>query len=146
MPVLRLAIPSPLRRLFDYLPPVGITGPELAALRPGQRLRVPFGQRQLTGYLLSVQTSSELPADALKHALEILDPQPLIHPTLLQLCDWATRYYHHPAGEVLSAAFPRALRAGGEPRLATDQPGHGATGRGPRQVAPPGRSAGAIAE
>jgi primosomal protein N' (replication factor Y) len=129
MPVLRLAIPSPLRRLFDYLPPVGMSGEELAALQPGLRLRVPFGRRQVTGYLLSVQTASELPQDALKHAIEIIDRQPLIRPVLLQLCDWAARYYHHPLGEVLNAAFPRALREG-KPHRPGGAPGWRLTTRG----------------
>ncbi|MDR6357140.1 primosomal protein N' [Pseudomonas psychrotolerans] len=37
--ILRLALPSPLRRLFDYLPPKGAAEEQL---RPGVRLRVPF--------------------------------------------------------------------------------------------------------
>ena len=112
MSVLRLAIPSPLRRLFDYLPPRGMNDAEVNTLRPGQRLSVPFGTRQVTGYLISVSENSELPAGNLKHAEATLDPEPLISPRLIQLCDWASRYYHHPPGEVFSAAFPRALRQG----------------------------------
>src|SRR5690606_39303968 len=37
-PILRLALPSPLRRLFDYHAPAGVP---LSALVPGVRLRVP---------------------------------------------------------------------------------------------------------
>ena len=144
MPVLRLAIPCPLRRLFDYLPPAGMTGEELAVLQPGLRLRVPFGRRQVTGYLLSVETTSALPRDALKPATEVIDREPLIRPALLRLCDWAARYYHHPPGEVLSAVFPRTLREGkahrpgGTPgwRLTTHGMGlpAGALARSPRQA------------
>jgi primosomal protein N' (replication factor Y) len=114
MSVLRLAIPSPLRRLFDYLPPQGASNAQVKGLRPGQRLIVPFGPRQITGYLVAVSEGSELPAANLKHARAILDPEPLIPTTMIQLCDWAARYYHHPPGEVFSAAFPRALREGKE--------------------------------
>ncbi|MDE0950459.1 MAG: primosomal protein N' [Halioglobus sp.] len=112
MPVLRLVIPTPLRRIFDYLPPAGMTAAELASLQPGVRLRVPFGRREVTGYLLGVCENSSIAANSLKQALELLDPTPLIDPHLMQLCQWATHYYHHPPGEVYSAVFPKRLREG----------------------------------
>ena len=144
MPVLRLAIPSPLRRLFDYLPPRGMSDAEVASMQPGMRLSVPFGPRQVTGYLVAVCSDSELPAATLKHVDAIIDSQPLIPPSLLQLCEWAARYYHHPPGEVFNAAFPRLLREGkahqliGLPgwRLTTHGKGlpAGALARSPRQA------------
>ncbi len=129
MSVLRLAIPSPLRRLFDYLPPRGMGAAEVQGLSPGQRLSVPFGSRRVTGYLVEVCLESELPDSALKHAEAVLDPQALVSPALLQLCDWAARYYHHPPGEVFSAAFPRPLREG-KPHQANGTPGWRLSGRG----------------
>jgi primosomal protein N' (replication factor Y) len=112
MSVLRLAIPSPLRRHFDYLPPMGMDDNEVARLQPGQRLRVPFGRRTVTGYLLDIVGASDLPKASLKPVLDVLDPAPLLPPTLLSLCRWAADYYQHPPGEVLNAAFPRILREG----------------------------------
>ena len=110
MSVLRLAIPSPLRRHFDYLPPAGMSQEALGILQPGARMLVPFGQRQVTGYLLAVKPDSPLPAGSLKEVIKILDPAPLINAELVQLCEWAAGYYQHPPGEVFSAAFPRHLR------------------------------------
>src|SRR3954466_8251754 len=57
--VLRVALDTPLRRLFDYLPPrdSGVDA------QPGARVRVPFGRRQLTGVVQSVAEKSELPRD-----------------------------------------------------------------------------------
>ena len=72
MSVLRLAIPSPLRRLFDYLPPQGVSEADIANLQPGQRVLVPFGPRRLTGYLVTVSEVSELPALASLVALLLL--------------------------------------------------------------------------
>ncbi len=112
MSILRLAIPSPLRRLFDYLPPRGMSAAAAMALQPGQRVSVPFGSRKVTGYLVQLCQDSELPASALKHADAVLDDAPLVPSTLLQLCDWAARYYHHPPGEVYACAFPASLRQG----------------------------------
>ncbi|MDH3994857.1 MAG: primosomal protein N', partial [Gammaproteobacteria bacterium] len=143
MSVLRLAIATPLRRLFDYLAPPGISREQLALLQPGQRLRVPFGNREVTGILLSVESASALDDSALKAAQEVLDPEPLVDATLLQLGLWAADYYQHPAGEVLSALFPTSLRKGkphqrlGEPawQLTVQGKGlpEGALARSPRQ-------------
>ena len=54
MPILRLAIATPLRRLFDYLPPADLADEEAAALAPGTRVLAPFGRRQVCGVLVEV--------------------------------------------------------------------------------------------
>ncbi|HEY7776337.1 MAG TPA: DEAD/DEAH box helicase, partial [Kineobactrum sp.] len=112
MSVLRLAIPSPLRALFDYLPPEDLAQEQLQRLQPGCRILVPFGRRQVQGYLVAVAPDSELPRASLRRAITLLDPDPLPSTTLIQLCLWAVDYYQHPPGEVLSIAFPRGLRDG----------------------------------
>ena len=117
MSILRLAIATPLRRLFDYLPPEGMDEAEVRALRPGIRLRVPFGTREVTGWLMAIGDHSELPSSSLKRVAAILDATPAAGDTLWQLCAWAAQYYHHPPGEVLAAAFPGRLRAGRERQL-----------------------------
>ncbi|MEZ5568978.1 MAG: primosomal protein N', partial [Halioglobus sp.] len=112
MSILRLAIPSPLRRPFDYLPPAGMDASAVNALRPGQRMRVPFGTREVTGYLIGVFPQSGAPEGSLKRAGALLDDAPLIDATLFDLARWAADYYHHPCGEVFQALFPKRLRDG----------------------------------
>ncbi len=107
--ILRLALPTPLRRLFDYLPPQGV---DPAALIPGVRVSVPFQSRQLIGILIEVVTESSLPYGKLKSAHEILDTLPLLTPDMFQLCQWAADYYHYAMGEVLACALPTLLRKG----------------------------------
>jgi len=128
MTILRLAIPSPLRRLFDYLPPAEVPAQSAAKLVPGVRLRVPFGKREVTGYLVEVTTSSDVPAQSLKPALALLDESPLLDSTMLALCRWAAQYYHHPPGEVFGALFPKRLRDG-KPLDPIAEPGWRATVR-----------------
>ncbi|MCP5163754.1 MAG: primosomal protein N' [Pseudomonadales bacterium] len=129
MSILRLAVPGPLRQLFDYLPPPDTSEEVLSALTPGQRVQVPFGRRELTAYLVEVAAHSHLPAGELRQAAAILDSRPLLPATLVQLCEWAARYYHHPAGEVFNAAFPQALRAG-KPHRPSGEAGWRLTRRG----------------
>ncbi|UTA48552.1 primosomal protein N' [Simiduia sp. 21SJ11W-1] len=105
--LLRVAVPSPLRRLFDYLPPA--RGPLPA---PGQRLLVPFGNQQLVGVVVECTSQTDQAEAKLKAALASLDDTPLFDEQLLALARWAARYYQYPLGEVFSAALPAPLRAG----------------------------------
>ena len=106
----RVALDTPLRRLFDYLPPDLPQG--AAELRPGMRVRVPFGRRRLVGVVMEVGDSSELPAERLKPILEVLDAAPALEASALELIRWAAEYYHHPVGQVLAAGLPKLMRLG----------------------------------
>jgi primosomal protein N' (replication factor Y) len=107
--ILRLALPSPLRRLFDYLAPAGVAR---SALQPGMRLRVPFGRREMIGVLVEVVDHSDVPADKLKPAIAVLDAEAPLPPALFKLCLWTAQYYQHSLGDTLSWALPVLLRQG----------------------------------
>jgi len=115
--ILRLALPSPLRRLFDYRAP-----PQSSHVRftPGMRLRVPFGRREMIGVLIEVADHSEVPADKLKPAIALLDPVSPLPDSLFKLCLWTSQYYQHGLGDTLSWALPVLLRQG-EPAEARQQ-------------------------
>jgi len=108
--VLRVVLPLPLPQAFDYLPPAG----HLAdASLIGCRVRVPFGPRELIGMIDAVG-AHDPDAPPPKHALAILDPEPLLAGELLDTLRWTARYYHAPLGEVIATALPANLR-GGDP-------------------------------
>lgn len=109
MELLRLALPTPLRRLFDYLPPQGI---DIKNLIPGVRVRVPFQSRTLVGMLVAVVNETTIPVAKLKRAEEILDAEPVLTSDIYALCEWAAAYYHYSLGEVMASALPVALRRG----------------------------------
>ncbi|HEV2333029.1 MAG TPA: primosomal protein N' [Gammaproteobacteria bacterium] len=106
---LRVAVPSPLYRDFDYLPPPD-TDP--AMLQPGVRLRLPFGRRELVGVLLEVAAEPQVAVAKLKAARKLLDATPAIPPDMLALARWAADYYRHPIGEVMQTLLPVLLRQG----------------------------------
>ena len=110
--ILHLAIDVPLYHHFDYLPP---DNTDIEALKPGIRLRVPWGKREAVGVLISVSTFSPLSFRKLKKALEILDNAPLFSETLLALIQFGSKYYHYPIGEVFASAMPLLLRQGKMP-------------------------------
>lgn len=105
MLILDVAVPCPLRRSFDYLPPDGVQSVE-----PGTRVLVPFGNRRLVAVVLSCKNTSQLDPAKLKAAVDILDSQPTLGSDLLALAQWAAAYYHHPIGEVLQQMLPVRLR------------------------------------
>ena len=107
--IFRVAIPVPIYRLFDYLAPDNV---ELDNIKPGVRLEVPFGLGKKIGFLVEMAQHSELDTSKLKRVVRILDHKPLLSTKDLRLLLWASSYYHHPLGEVISTAFPAALRQG----------------------------------
>lgn len=98
---LEIAIPSPLAQTFTYLHTEGLT--------PGVRVRVPFAKQGKTvGVVLA--SRPDQPADArqykLKPIAEVIDPEPVYSPIMLELARWLSSYYMHPIGEVLRGMLP----------------------------------------
>ena len=114
-PILRIAVPSPLYRSFDYLAPAGI---DTGMLQPGMRLRVPFGRRAVVGLLLETCDDTCIESRKLRQAQAVLDSEPVITADILAMVQWASAYYHHPVGEALTAALPVLLRQGQSPHSA----------------------------
>src|SRR5437879_1496929 len=108
--VLRVALDMPLARLFDYLPPAPLSAD--LGIEPGVRVGVPFGRQRLIGVVMESADGSDVPAERLKAVLQVLDPIPVFDRSALELLSWAAEYYHHPIGQVLAAALPKALRLG----------------------------------
>jgi primosomal protein N' (replication factor Y) (superfamily II helicase) len=116
--LLRVAMPVPLRRLFDYLAPPDCTDD---ALQPGCRVRVPFGKgRTLVGMIVERPTRSDVPQASLKRALAAPDDSPLVPPPHLGFLLRASAYYQHPVGDALFQCLPGNVRRGNDTRPATE--------------------------
>jgi len=109
-----IAVPVPLRRRFDYVVPEGVTD---ESLRPGARVRVPFGRQTMIGIVTDTPRDDAAPAFDIKPIEAALDEAPLLPEELMALCRWTADYYQHPLGEVFAAALPGPLRRG-EPATA----------------------------
>ena len=110
--ILLVALPTPAGDWFDYLPsdiPAG-------KIKPGCRVRVPFGRQKLVGIVIGKQDRSRVPVHQLKSIIELIDEQPLLSGTLMQFIRRAARYYHHPLGECIATALPKLLRLGKQPQ------------------------------
>jgi primosomal protein N' (replication factor Y) (superfamily II helicase) len=103
--ILRIALDTPLRRLFDYrASDVQVT--------VGCRVRVPFGRQSLVGVVWALADSSDVPAARLRDIEAVLDAQPVLGDDLRALLQWSAGYYQHPVGAVVAAALPKLLRDG----------------------------------
>lgn len=105
--ILRVAVPSPLPQCFDYR-----TNDSDTRWTPGMRVRVPFGRRHVVGVVMDVVTETDVPSEKLKTIDDVVDDFPCIPSAVLKLCQWASDYYHHAIGEVVSSAVPKLIRQG----------------------------------
>ncbi len=105
--ILKVAVNVPLSRDFDYLPPA--SGPVPAV---GCRVLVPFGRRQQIGMVTAHANESVISAAKIRRCSKVLDENAILSDPDLWLIRFASDYYHHPIGEVVSTALPALLRQG----------------------------------
>ncbi|WP_375056316.1 primosomal protein N' [Zobellella sp. DQSA1] len=103
--LLRVVLPVPLRREFDYLCTLPLPA-------KGCRVTVPFGNRTLVALVLAHPEHSDIAPDRLKTVTAVLDRRPILAEAELHLLAWAARYYLHAPGEVYFQALPTLLRKG----------------------------------
>ncbi len=102
----QVAVPLPVKDPFTYSIPEEFS--ERAV--PGVRVRVPFKNRDLIGYIVSCDSLP--PGRELKPILEVLDEKPVIHQSLLNLTEWMARYYGSSWGEAIENALPKWVKHG----------------------------------
>ncbi len=101
--IVQVAVPTPLRRKFDYLLSENIN-PD--SVKPGQRVLIPFGHTKKIAIVLKLTDHSDIDAKKLRPIERILDEQPVLPEDIMRLLDWVSSYYHHPIGEVFQTALP----------------------------------------
>lgn len=101
VPVVRVALPVPLKQEFDYS--------HTEALERGVRVTVPFGHRTLNGI---VTDNVELPdtTQTLKNIQSVIDLEALNQSMWWSFIEKASSYYFYPLGEVLQQALPKVIR------------------------------------
>ena len=105
-----IAVPLPIAtEAFSYLVPEEFT----TTAAPGVRVRVPFRNRELTGYLVSTAPVSDPgPRPQIKPILAVLDEAPVLSVKMLALTKWVADYYGSSWGEAIENALPRWVKYG----------------------------------
>lgn len=101
--IVQVAVPTPLRRKFDYLLSDAIN-PE--HVLPGMRVVVPFGRTRQIAVVLAKSSETDIDKKKLRAISKILDKKPILPESIIKLLNWVASYYHHPIGEVYQAALP----------------------------------------
>jgi len=119
--IVRVAVPSPLRRLFDYLVPDTVFQENVDHCADvGCRVAVTFGRREVIGLIIEKATTSDFDIGKLKPINRLLDSAPLVPDQLFELFGWAANYYQYPMGDALFSTLPVLLRKGEPlPKLGT---------------------------
>ncbi len=93
-----VALPVPLDTAFTYAIADGMQ-PVI-----GGRVLVPFRQQRLSGIVVNLHDHK--PKVQTKKLIEVLDPEPVLDPSLMRLGKWIADYYLAPLGEVLRTMLP----------------------------------------
>ncbi|RBP78282.1 primosomal protein N' [Marinomonas rhizomae] len=115
---IKVALPVPMRTLFDYKVPKAIALRH--ELKPGMRVKVPFGKSSRLGVIVALSETSDWDPSQVKALTSMHDQSPVITKELMALCEWAARYYHHPIGDVIFHALPVLLRKGESAEFRTE--------------------------
>ena len=103
-----VVFPIPVEHAFTYAVPQHFAG----TLQVGVRVFAPFGHRRTTGFVVGLKHTTSL--TDIKEIDDVLDPNPLFYPDLLDLSKWLAEYYLCGWGEVLKAALPSGIHRDSE--------------------------------
>jgi len=98
-----VAVALPVTGTFTYSVPAALRD----AAAPGARVIVPFGRRQVTGYVLG--PGRQIDELKIKPILSVPDGAAIYPASMLPLFQWLSDYYKHPLGEVIRQALPAGL-------------------------------------
>src|SRR5580658_9759218 len=96
-----VALPVPIDRTFTY----AVNG---VVPTVGARVLVPFSGQRLMGVVLRVHDEALPEGVETKPIQTVMDREPLLDDTLLELARWIAQYYCAPIGEVIRGMLPLA--------------------------------------
>jgi len=108
MAIARIALPVAAEATFDYWIPEGLV------VERGALVRVRLARRSLTGVVVDVAPSTEVPREKLQPIAELRSELPALPADVLELARFVATYYQEPLGLALAQMLPPL--ASGAPR------------------------------
>jgi primosomal protein N' (replication factor Y) len=102
--LVRVALDVPVATLFDYT--VHELKPELV----GARVVVPFGRGRRAGIIVEAGGEPQVAVARIKPVSDVFFDEPRLARDVLQLVQFASRYYRFSIGQVVMGALPQQLR------------------------------------
>jgi len=106
--IIKVVVDLPLKKLnkeFDYLLPEELS----SRIKIGQLVRVPFGRRKLTGFVVKTKAESDVDKSKLKKVESLLYPESFFGQELLDLFYWTAAYYHAYLAQVIKSVLPPGI-------------------------------------
>jgi primosomal protein N' (replication factor Y) len=107
-----VAVPIPFLDLLTYAVPPALTMPAI-----GARVRVPIGNRTVTGCVVESPAQAPAPDQRgvrlqpdIRDIIEILDAESFLPPAVVGLCQWVADYYLAGIGDAVGVALPPGAR------------------------------------
>ncbi len=97
----------PVDRPFDY----GVPKQLVHLVEAGSRVKVPFGRRNVLGFIVGFSDTTDVPAGKLKDIAELLDLTPVLTAEMLEMAKWMTQKTLCYEIDALQVMLPNALRA-----------------------------------
>lgn len=107
----QIALDVPLDTPFDYL------AGDATEADLGRLAVVPFGRGRRVGVIVGVSDRAGIDPARVRRVHRIARHLPAVPAEIRDLAAFASRYYHHPLGEILTATLPTALRRPEMPAL-----------------------------
>lgn len=99
-----VVFPGPARDAYSYR-----AGPFAGRLAPGQRVKAPFGPRLAVGFVVGTGHAPAFRGSGnIRTLAALVDPAPLLTPSLVALARWMADYYWAGLGTCLNAALSAA--------------------------------------
>lgn len=108
MSYLQVAVPLPLYDLFTYK--------SLSSIKTGCRVKVNFNGQHLVGVVItcSEENPTDYPEDKIKTIDQIIDLEPYLNETTIDLIKFTAQYQHSPIGMIVDLSQPILIRKGME--------------------------------
>ncbi|MBE2216926.1 MAG: primosomal protein N' [Ignavibacteria bacterium] len=102
--LVNIAFNLPVEDVFTYsIPPLF-----MGDVQPGMRVLAPFGSKELAGIVMDFPESTTL--KKIRSIIKVLDAEPVLSAEMMKFCNWISRYYISPIGEVIFSAVPKGIQ------------------------------------
>ncbi|CEG22431.1 Primosomal protein N' [Planococcus massiliensis] len=108
----------PIDRPFDYAIPAHLQ----VLVEPGMRVKVPFGNRKVLGFITAIKDTTAFDPARLKPIHELMDVVPVLNEELLDMAKWMKKQTVCFEIDALQVMIPSALRAKYEKRFVLNAP------------------------
>ena len=114
-----VVLPLAIAKTYTYRVPQELND----KIQVGLRVIVQFGKNKIYSAIIKAISNDAPQQYEAKYILDVVDNDPIVNETQMQMWDWIAEYYMCYVGDVMQAALPAALKMASETKIvASDDP------------------------